>query len=105
MQARFPPDWNKDEKRPAIVVFFGGGRTGGNIKQFEPRAVYLTSRGTMAARVDYRVNSRQNVRSDACVEDAKSAVRWQRRNAAWLGVDPDRIVASGRSAGDSPPPG
>jgi acetyl esterase len=33
------------------------------------------------------------------VDDARSAVRWFRQNAGKLGVDPDRIVASGGSAG------
>src|ERR1700733_10765315 len=50
-------------------------------------------------RADYWVKSRHDVTPDACVEDAKSAVRWLRQNAAMLGIDPDRIVASGGSAG------
>jgi len=45
------------------------------------------------------VKSRHDVTPDACVEDAKSVVRWLRQNGAMLGVDPDRIVASGGSAG------
>jgi acetyl esterase/lipase len=53
----------------------------------------------VAARADYRVKSRQGVTPDQCVEDAKSAVRWLRSHAATLGIDPDRIVASGGSAG------
>jgi len=35
----------------------------------------------------------------ACVEDAKSAVRYLRAHAAELGIDPKRIVAGGGSAG------
>ena len=67
--------------------------------QFEPQATYLASRGMVAARADYRVKSRHGVTPEGCVEDAKSAVRWLRQNAAKLGIDPDRIVASGGSAG------
>jgi acetyl esterase/lipase len=99
IHVHFPPDWKKEDKRPAIVFFFGGGWTSGTVKQFEPQATYLASRGMVAARADYRVKSRHDVTPDACVEDAKSAVRWLRQNAAMLGVDPDRIVASGGSAG------
>jgi acetyl esterase/lipase len=99
MHVHFPPDWKKDDKRPAIVFFFGGGWTSGDVKQFEPQATYLASRGMVAARADYRVKSRHDVTPDACVEDAKSAVRWLRQNAAMLGLDPDRMVASGGSAG------
>jgi acetyl esterase/lipase len=45
------------------------------------------------------VKSRQGVTPAACVEDAKSAERWLRQNAARLGLDPNRIVAAGGSAG------
>ncbi|HIK98562.1 MAG TPA: alpha/beta hydrolase, partial [Dehalococcoidia bacterium] len=34
-----------------------------------------------------------------CVRDARSAVRWIRKNADVLGIDPARIVAMGGSAG------
>jgi acetyl esterase/lipase len=99
LTVHFPPDWNKEDKRPAIVFFFGGGWTGGRVTQFEPQAAYLASRGMVAARADYRVKSRHNVTPAQCVEDAKSAIRWVRQNAGRLGVDPDRIVAAGGSAG------
>ena len=48
---------------------------------------------------DYRVKSRQQTSPDACVADGKSAVRWVRKNAQRLGIDPDRIAAGGGSAG------
>jgi len=53
----------------------------------------------VAARADYRVKSRHGVSPKECVEDAKSAIRWVRQNAAKLGADPNRIVAAGGSAG------
>jgi acetyl esterase/lipase len=53
----------------------------------------------VAARADYRVKSRHGVTPKECVEDAKSAVRWIRQNAAKLRVDANRIVAAGGSAG------
>jgi acetyl esterase len=95
----YPPGWKEGDKRPGIVFFFGGGWTGGTTKQFEPQATHLAGRGMVAARADYRVKSRHGVTPKECVEDAKSAVRWMRQNAAKLGVDPDRIVAAGGSAG------
>ena len=95
----YPLGWKDSDKRPAIVFFFGGGWENGKITQFEPQASYLARRGMVAARADYRVKSRQGVTPKECVEDAKSAVRWLRANAAKLGVDSDRIVAAGGSAG------
>lgn len=53
----------------------------------------------VAITADYRVLSRNNVTADKCVIDAKSAIRWVRENAAELGIDPNRIVAGGGSAG------
>ena len=95
----FPQGWAAKDKRPAIVFFFGGGWTSGKVEQFEPQAKYLAQRGMVAARADYRVKGRHGTTPDKCVEDAKSAVRWFRANAAKLGIDPQRITASGGSAG------
>ena len=89
----------KTDKRPAVVFFFGGGWNGGSVAQFEPHANYLAGRGIVAFLADYRVKSRQNTPPLACVQDGKSAVRWVRQNAARLGVDPDKIIAGGGSAG------
>jgi acetyl esterase/lipase len=94
-----PDDWKASDKRPAIVFFFGGGWNNGRTSQFEDQARYLASRGMVAARADYRVKSRHGVTPEKCVEDAKSAVRWVRAQASELGVDPQRIVAAGGSAG------
>ncbi len=95
----YPPGWKETDKRPGIVFFFGGGWTSGRIEQFEPQANHLASRGMVAVRADYRVKSRHGITPRECVEDAKSAVRWMRQNATKLGIDPDRIVAAGGSAG------
>ncbi len=95
----FPPGWKQSDKRPAIVFFFGGGWTSGTVKQFQPQCEYLASRGMVAARADYRVKSRHKVNPDSCVEDCKNAVRWLRKNAEMLGIDPKRIAAGGGSAG------
>jgi acetyl esterase len=86
-------------KRPAIVFFFGGGWSSGSPAQFERQCRHFASRGMVAITADYRVASRQHVKPPACVADAKSCIRWVRANAERLGIDPQRIVASGGSAG------
>ena len=97
---RFTPDGHTaDDQRPAVVFFFGGGWRTGSPKQFEHQCKYLASRGMVAMTADYRVSSRHGTKAVACVADAKSAVRWIRSNAKRLGIDPDRIVAGGGSAG------
>ena len=87
------------DKRPAAVFFFGGGWKGGNITQFQQHAQYLASRGMVTFVADYRVKNRQQTDPDAAVADGKSAIRWVRKNASRLGIDPKRIAAGGGSAG------
>lgn len=50
-------------------------------------------------RVRYRLTRDPSVKIQDCVEDAISAMRWVRANAGKLGIDPERIAASGGSAG------
>jgi acetyl esterase/lipase len=95
----YPPGWKASDSRAVIVFFFGGGWTGGKVEQFQSQAEYFASRGLVAARADYRVKSRDEVTPDKCVEDARSAVRWMRRNAKEMGIDPQKLIASGGSAG------
>ncbi|MCX7011822.1 MAG: alpha/beta hydrolase, partial [Candidatus Sumerlaeota bacterium] len=94
-----PPDAKPGDKRPAIVFFSGGAWANSNTNQFKDLAPYLARRGMVAVRVDYRVSKTHNVGPDKCVEDARSSVRWAREHAAELGIDPDRVAASGASAG------
>ena len=99
IHVHYPLGWTPQDKRPAIVFFFGGAWRSGSVEQFRSQAEYLAQRGMVAARADYRVRSRHKTTPDKCVDDGKSAVRWLRTNAAKLGIDPRRIVASGGSAG------
>lgn len=96
----FEPEGHRpSDRRPAIVFFFGGGWRSGQPRQFEQHCRYLASRGLVAMTADYRVSSRHQTQVKECVQDAKSALRWVRTNAARLGIDPDRIAAGGGSAG------
>jgi len=95
----FPEGWKAEDKRSSIIFFFGGGWSNGTPDQFLDQAEYFASRGMVAARADYRVKSRDGVTPDDCVRDARSAVRWMKKNAPKLGIDPEQMVSSGGSAG------
>jgi acetyl esterase/lipase len=99
LHVHFPKDWKEGDKRPALVLFFGGGWARGDVKQFEKQAEYLAGRGMVVARAEYRIKSKHKTTPDKCVEDCKSAVRWLRKNAGKLGIDPKKIAAGGGSAG------
>ena len=94
-----PPAHKASDSRPAIVFFFGGGWKSGSPAQFEPHCRYLAEQGVVAITADYRVRERHQTLADRCVADAKSAIRYVRQHADRLGVDPNRIVAGGGSAG------
>jgi acetyl esterase/lipase len=92
-------DRQAGESRPAIVFFFGGGWRQGAVTQFVQQSKYLAGRGMVAVIADYRVKSRHGVTPLECIADAKSAIRWVRAHAKEFGVDANRIVAAGGSAG------
>lgn len=95
----YPDDHSPDDKRPVIVFFFGGGWNGGSATQFFPHCQYLADRGMVAMSADYRVKKSHGTTPIECVMDGKSAVRWIREHASELGVDPEKVVAGGGSAG------
>lgn len=99
LHAIWPEDHRLGDRRSAAVFFFGGGWKGGSPTQFEQQCRYLASRGMVAITVEYRVASRHGVKAVDCVRDAKSALRWVRSHAQTLGIDPERILAGGGSAG------
>lgn len=95
----YPSDTGRDTVYPAMVFFFGGGWNGGNVNQFKNHAQYFAKRGIVCFLADYRVKSRQGTSPFEALEDAKSAIRYVRKNAGKHRVDPDKIIASGGSAG------
>ena len=95
----FQPSKHSSSLQPAIVFFFGGGWRQGRITHFLPHAEYLRNRGMVSILADYRVLNRHGTDARIALSDAKSAIRWVRENAAVLGIDPLRIIASGGSAG------
>ncbi len=92
-------DSDPESPKPAIVFFFGGGWNSGSPAQFENQARHFAERGMIAILADYRVRARHDVPVVECVKDAKAAVAWIREHAERLGIDPQRIAASGGSAG------
>lgn len=94
-----PPEHSQSHARPVIVFFFGGGWSQGGPEQFFPHCNHFASRGMVAISAEYRINTTHGTSPREAVKDAKSAIRWIRRHAADLGMDPDRLAAGGGSAG------
>ncbi|MRX65313.1 alpha/beta hydrolase [Maribacter luteus] len=99
LQIYNPTDFRANKKYPTIVFFFGGGWNGGSIYQFKDQALYFASRGMISVLVDYRVKNEHGTTPFEAVKDAKSAMRFLKTKADEYGIDTDKIVASGGSAG------
>ncbi len=95
----YPANYKSGEKLSAIVFFFGGGWNSGSVEQFTPHAQYFASRGMIGITAEYRVRSRNYSTPFNAVSDAKSAIRFLRANVEILGIDSEKIVGSGGSAG------
>ena len=93
-----PKDYKTSDQRPCIILFFGGGWSSGDPSQFYGYSKYLASRGMVAISAQYRTKKQKAIPRN-CVEDAREAVRYVRKHAAELGVNPDKIAVGGGSAG------
>ena len=94
-----PQSHQPTDQATAVVFFFGGGWAGGTPKQFYQQARFLADHGIVGISAEYRVKSRHKASPFECVADGKSAIRWVRQHSQVLGINPERIVASGGSAG------
>ena len=93
------PEGTSARPLPAIVYFTGGGWTNGLPTYMIGHAAWFCDAGIIGISADYRVESRHHTSPLECVKDAKSAIRFVRGHARELGIDPDRIIAAGGSAG------
>lgn len=108
MEIYFPKNFDPaKEKVPGILLFHGGGWSGGDLSQFRYACDYFAKRGLVAATANYYMHSEDErkalgpggERKRVCVTDGVSALRWFKQHADELGIDPNRIVVGGGSAG------
>jgi len=107
MEIYFPEGHDPSKPVPGVILFHGGAWKSGSLLAFRYHCHYLASRGLVAATSNYELIARKNptgVNEEAspktrCVASGKRAVRFLKANAAELGIDPDRLIAGGGSAG------
>lgn len=88
---------NAEKRRPAIVFIHGGGWSAGDKHFYRPTLVRWAGKGYVCIGLNYRLAGQGHF--PAPIEDVKTAIRWLRAHAGEYGVDPERIAASGVSAG------
>ncbi len=93
------PTERGETPRPALVFIHGGGWRGGDKRRggFLRPTISYAAKGYVCVTVNYRMLNEAPI--TACVEDVKNAVRWLRAHAEEYNIDPERIGASGNSAG------
>jgi len=88
---------NLHEQKPVILFIHGGGWRSGNRSMDAPMAIFFAQNGYVVATVEYRLSP--EALYPAAVFDIKTAIRWLRKNARKLTIDPEKIAIAGTSAG------
>jgi len=120
-----PDGWQAGQKRTGMIWVHGGGWVGGHPSAFVPHMHYSAARGAVAFGVQYRLmksggykdnkklSEEENSKKRAakhrefmegssifdCIADCEDAVRYIRKNAETLGIDPQKLVSIGDSSG------
>lgn len=107
LRVYYPDGWTNNNTRDCVILFHGGSWKSGGKSQFYSVCNYFAQRGLVAITASYRKLTDAEVLllppgaslKTPCVKDAKSAIRWAKSNSATLGINPNRVIAGGNSAG------
>jgi acetyl esterase/lipase len=85
----------------AVVLIHGGGWSAGDKQDMSGEASRLASAGFVVININYRLGKAGDAHTywPAQLEDVQLAVRWAKKYAQDLRIDPERICAYGASAG------
>jgi len=92
---------NKEQSKPspAFVFFHPGGWSMGEPQWGYDLCSHYALRGMVAISFQYRLSSIGGFSPIDALKDVKSAIRWTRRQAEQLNIDPDKVVPGAISAG------
>jgi len=94
----YKPDTSASENSPAIVFIHGGGWTLGSVDMYDETCFWLTTNSSLPViSIEYRLAPEHVF--PAAFEDSLAATLHFMKHAGQFGVDPDRIVIMGDSAG------
>jgi acetyl esterase/lipase len=106
LDVHYPSSSVPSDPVPAVVFIHGGGWVTGSKEKFDtasflPVFEKLAAKGVICVAIDYRLVffDGDNVFMRDCVIDVRDALRFLKKNAAVLGINPDRIAVFGESAG------
>ena len=94
-----PAGGKPSDRRTAVLAFFGGGWSSGTPERSIGWARWAASQGMVGIAADYRSRQRFQTTPEASIADGRSALAWVAAHAAELGLDPQKIIVMGSSAG------
>ncbi len=94
-----PKGWSKDDHRPCLVSYFGGGWATGTPEKSIGWATWAAEQGMVGIAPDYRTRKRFDTTPEDCIADGRAAMRWIAEHSVELGIDATKLVAVGASAG------
>lgn len=85
------------KKHPAIVLVHGGGFAAGDKQQelYVKMAKAFVQQGYVALSINYRLNAKR----DSAYADAYTALMWINKHCDEYGIDPEKVLIGGDSAG------
>ena len=92
-----PATSDRSVRRPGIIVIHGGGWQSGDRTDQAALNSYLAGRGYVVAAVDYRLAPRSPF--PAAFDDVRQALAYLKTHAVEFGLDAQKLVLLGRSAG------
>jgi acetyl esterase/lipase len=95
----FPVGWSPDDSCCSVLFFHGGLWETPMPTQFVPHALHFAHRGAIGITVETRTFNSHRTGPMEALEDAKALMLWLMENAAYLGLDPARIVLGGAFGG------
>lgn len=90
-------DYQKEKKKPAIIILPGGGYRGSDKNLLVPEMTFLAEAGYVVAFIYYRGSSQALF--PAQLIDVKTAIRFLKRHSEQFHIDKEKIGVMGRSAG------
>jgi len=85
------------EPKPVMIFIHGGSWRSGKRSDYLPYLIDYAEKGYVTATVSYRLI--KEAIFPAAVQDVNCAVKWIKKHAADYGINPDKIVLIGGSAG------
>lgn len=97
----YPDGYDKTRNKPYPVAlsFHGGAWSQGPIEWGHSDAQYFTSLGFVGIAVEYRLAGDESNTALDGMKDANSSVRWVRKYASDLAIDPHKVLVVGHSSG------